>query len=215
MSVESKVRGHFHADAARFDAIYEEDNGPVTKFIDHVWRGVVRRRLDLAIEKLAPFEGRTYLDVGCGSGRFCHAYAQRGAAKVVGVDFAPGMIDIANQLAKQIGVTDRCEFRVGAFPEAVTDGPFDGSSAMGFFDYIEHPAPILRRMHELTRATMMASFPKSGEWRVPLRRLRFWMIGCPLFLYSEAQTRQLLKDAGIERYDWIELDRDYVVVAHP
>jgi 2-polyprenyl-3-methyl-5-hydroxy-6-metoxy-1,4-benzoquinol methylase len=212
MSVEDKVRVHFHADAARFDAIYEQEKGPLTRFIDHVWRGVVRRRLDLAIEKLAPFEGRTYLDVGCGSGRFCHAYAQQGAKKVVGVDFAPAMIDIANQLARELKVEDRCEFRVGAFPEVVPDGPFDGSSAMGFFDYIEHPVPILARMRELTSSTLIASFPKSGEWRVPIRRARFWMIGCPLFLYSEKRTREVLAAAGITRYDWIELDRDYVVV---
>ncbi|PYM04517.1 MAG: hypothetical protein DMD82_14185 [Candidatus Rokuibacteriota bacterium] len=213
MSVEQKVRGHFDADAQRFDAIYEERKGPVTRFIDHVWRGVVRRRLDLALEKLAPFEGHTYLDVGCGSGRFCHAYAQRGAARVVGVDFAPAMIDIASRLAGELGVADHCEFRIGAFPDAVPDGPFDCSSAMGFFDYIEDPAPILARMRELTRATLIASFPKSGEWRAPLRRLRFWMIGCPLFLYSEAGVRKLLAGAGIDRHDWIELDRDYVVVA--
>src|SRR5437762_4678103 len=156
MSVEQKVRGHFHADAKRFDAIYEERKGPVTRFIDHVWRGVVRRRLELALEKLAPFEGRTYLDVGCGSGRFCHAYAQQGAARVVGVDFAPAMIEIAERLAKELEVSDRCEFRVGAFPEAVPDGPFDGSSAMGFFVYIDDPAPILRRMRELTRSTLIA-----------------------------------------------------------
>src|SRR5687767_14651562 len=128
MSVEQKVRGHFHADAARFDAIYEEDKGPVTRFIDHVWRGVVRRRLDLAMEKLVPFEGRTYLDVGCGSGRFCHAYARAGARHVLGVDFAPAMIEIADRLAKDFEVQDRCEFRVGAFPEAVPESAFDGSS---------------------------------------------------------------------------------------
>jgi 2-polyprenyl-3-methyl-5-hydroxy-6-metoxy-1,4-benzoquinol methylase len=212
MSVEQKVRGHFHADAKRFDAIYEEEKGPVTRFIDHVWRGVVRRRLDLALEKLAPFEGRTYLDVGTGSGRFCHAYAQRGAAKCVGVDFAPAMIEIADDLAKRLGVQDRCEFRVGAFPEAVPDGPFDGSSAMGFFDYIDDPVPILTRMRELTSSVLIASFPKSAEWRVPLRRLRFWMIGCPLFLYSESRVREIAKQAGITNYEWIEMDRDYVIV---
>ncbi len=212
MSVEEEVRRHFHADARRFDSIYDEQKGPVTRFIDHVWRGVVRRRLDLAIDRLAPFAGRTYLDVGCGSGRFCHAYAERGAKKVVGVDFAPGMIDIANQLAQQFGVADRCEFRVGTFPEVVPDGPFDCSSGMGFFDYIEHPVPILARMRELTTSTVIASFPKSGEWRVPMRRVRFWMIGCPLFLYSEAKTRKIVAEAGIKKYDWIELDRDYVVI---
>src|SRR5438034_7563348 len=106
MSVEQKVRGHFDADAQRFDAIYEERKGPVTRFIDHVWRGVVRRRLELALEKLAPFEGRTYLDVGCGSGRFCHAYAQRGAARVGGGDFAPAMIAMAGRRAREREVCD-------------------------------------------------------------------------------------------------------------
>ena len=212
MSVEEKVRVYFHADAARFDSIYEEEKGPITRFIDHVWRGVVRRRLDLAVEKLAPFEGRTYLDVGTGSGRFCHAYALKGARKCVGVDFAPAMIEIANKLAADLKIADRCDFRVGGFPEAVTDGPFDGSSAMGFYDYIDKPLPILKRQWELTSSTLIASFPKANEWRVPLRRLRFLMNGCPLFLYTESQTRDLLKQAGIEKFEWIELDRDYVVV---
>ncbi len=212
MSVEDKVRDYFHADAARFDSIYEERKGPVTRFIDHVWRGVVRRRLDLALDKLAPFEGRTYLDVGTGSGRFCHAYALRGARKAVGVDFAPAMIEIAKKLAADLKVADRCEFRVGGFPEAVTDGPFDGSSAMGFFDYIDQPLPILTRMWELTSSTLIASFPKAHEWRVPLRRARFWMNRCPLFLYTEPQTRGLLAQAGIKNYEWIDFGRDYVVV---
>jgi len=214
VSVEQQVRKHFHADAERFDAIYNENKGPVERFIDNVWRGVVRRRLDLALERLAPLEGKSVLDVGCGSGRFCLAYAQHGAKRVVGVDFAEGMIAIANDYAQRLGVSDRCEFRVGTFPDAVTDGPFDASTGMGFFDYIEHPVPIVTRMRELTTQTMAMSFPKANEWRVPLRRMRFKRLGCPLFLYTEPQVRQILADAGVTKYDWINLDRDYVVVAH-
>ena len=214
MSVEQQVRKHFHADAHRFDAIYDENKSAVDRFIDNVWRGVVRRRLDLTLEKLEPLQGKTVLDVGCGSGRYCLAYAERGASRVVGVDFAEGMIDLANEYARRLGVADRCEFRAGSFPEAVPDGPFDASTGMGFFDYIEKPVPIIARMRELTRSTMVMSFPKSVEFRVPLRRLRFKLIGCPLFLYSESQVRQILKDAGVERYDWIPLDRDYIVIAH-
>ena len=40
---------------------------------------------------------------------------------------------------------------------------------MGFFDYIEHPVPIIARMRELTRGKMIMSFPKAVEWRVPVR----------------------------------------------
>ncbi len=214
MSVEEKVRDHFHADARRFDAIYEDDKGPLTKFIDNVWRGVVRRRLELNLERLEPIAGKTILDVGCGSGRYCIAYAERGAARVVGVDFAAAMIDLANEMAARTGVADRCEFRAGMFPDVVTDGPFDASTANGFFDYIEDPVPIIARMRELTGQTMIMSFPKAVEWRVPVRRVRFWLSGCPLFLYTEGRVRKILAAAGVTRYEWIALDRDYVVVAH-
>lgn len=212
--VEQKVREHFHADARRFDAIYEERKGPFTRFVDNWWRGVVRKRLEVNLERLEPIAGKTILDVGCGSGRFCIAYAERGASHVVGVDFAEAMIDIANQIAREAGVADRCEFIAGAFPEAVEGaGTFDASTANGFFDYVERPAPLIARMREMTRGTMIMSFPKAVEWRVPVRRVRFWLKGTPLFLYTEKQVRQLLAEAGVTAYEWIDLDRDYLIVA--
>jgi len=213
VSTEQKVQDHFHDDANRFDAIYEEDKGPFSRFVDNVWRGVVRRRLTLTVDKLQPIEGKTILDVGCGSGRFCIAFAQKGAKHVLGVDFAPAMIDVANKLAKDASVESQCEFRTGAFPKDVPEGPFDYSTGLGFFDYIEDPVSVVRAMWEKTSSTLVASFPKAHEWRVPLRRLRFKMIGCPLYLYSEARARQVLADAGVTDYEWIELDRDYFVVA--
>jgi 2-polyprenyl-3-methyl-5-hydroxy-6-metoxy-1,4-benzoquinol methylase len=215
VSVEQHVRDHFHADARRFDAIYDEVKAPLARWIDDVWRGVVRRRLELTLRCLEPLAGKNLLDVGCGSGRYCLAYADRGAARVVGVDFAAGMIDLAQQYAERAGLAGRCEFRLGTFPEAVPDGPFDASTAMGFFDYVADPAPVVARMRELTRAVMVMSFPKSREWRAPIRRVRFRLIGCPLFLYSERQIRTVLSDAGVTEYDWIELDRDVIVVARP
>lgn len=214
MSVEQRVRSHFHADARRFDAIYEDDKSAITRWVDGVWRGVVRRRFDLTLDLLEPLAGKSVLDVGCGSGRYCIAYALRGAARVVGVDFAAAMIELALEHSGRYGVDDRCEFRAGLFPDAVPDGSFDASSAMGFFDYVEDPAPIIARMREMTRSTMIMSFPKRREWRVPIRRLRFLLSGCPLFLYSEANVREILSDAGVNEFEWIELDRDYVVSAH-
>jgi 2-polyprenyl-3-methyl-5-hydroxy-6-metoxy-1,4-benzoquinol methylase len=215
VSVDQKVQAHFDADARRFDAIYDDRKGPVSRWIDGVWRGVVRRRLDLTLGLLEPLAGKTVLDVGCGSGRFCVAYAERGAARVVGVDFAPKMIDLANDAARRLGVADRCDFRVGRFPDAVADGPFDACTALGFFDYVADPVPLVARMRELARRAVILSFPKAREWRVPVRRLRFWLNGCPLFLYTEAQVKDILTRAGLTDYDWIVLDRDYLVAARP
>ena len=213
MSTDTRVRDHFDADARRFDAIYEEDKGPFSRWMDSVWRGVVRRRQELAFQRLEPLQGKSLLDVGCGSGRYCFEYAQRGAGRVVGVDFAPAMIELARRYAETLGVTDRCEFRVGAFPDDVPESGFDAASAMGFFDYIADPVPVLTALREKTRATLVMSFPKALEWRVPMRRLRFMLLGCPLYLYTGGRLRSILTAAGIRRYDWIELDRDYLIVA--
>jgi 2-polyprenyl-3-methyl-5-hydroxy-6-metoxy-1,4-benzoquinol methylase len=213
VSVESRVRRHFEAGADRFDAIYDTRKGPVMRWVDNVWRGVVRRRFDLTLERVEPIAGRSFLDVGCGSGRYCLAVAQRGASRVVGVDFAGRMIQLAREHAERLGLGDRCDFRVGTFPEAVADGPFDVATALGFFDYIEEPIPIIRRMRDLARSTMVMSFPQAREWRAPLRRLRFLLAGCPLHLYTEARCREVLGAAGVELYEWVVLDRDYIVIA--
>lgn len=211
--VPEKVRRHFEADAERFDAIYRENKGPVERFIDCVWRGVVRRRLDLTLEALHPLEGKSILDVGCGSGRFCLAFAEGGASRVLGVDFAEAMIEIAREYARRLNLESQCEFRVGSYPEDVPERGFDAATALGFFDYIEEPLPLMRAMGDAAPAAVVMSFPKAREWRVPLRRLRFKRLGCPLFLYEEAQVRRLLKEAAFADFDWTELDRDYFVVA--
>jgi len=67
-------------------------------------------------------------------------------------------------------------------------------------------------MREMTRGKMIMSFPKAIEWRVPIRRARFWSKGTPLFLYRENQVKAILDAAGVTNYEWITLDRDYLIV---
>lgn len=215
LEVERKVRDHFHADATRFDAIYKKEKNAFASFVDNRWRGVVQKRLVVNVEKLEPLSGKSVMDVGCGSGRFCFEYAKHGATRVLGVDFASGMIDIANELAQDFGVQDQCEFRVGTFPQIIHDSdlPFDASTANGFFDYVAEPIPIIVKMREMTHGTMIMSFPKAIEFRIPLRRIRFWLKGTPLFLYRKKQLEGILEKAAVKDYDLIDLGRDYLVVA--
>ena len=96
--------------------------------------------------------------------------------------------------------------------EQLPDRPFDACTGNGFFDYEEEPVPIITRMRELTNGKSILSFPKALEWRVPLRRFRFWRKGTPLFLHREAQMHDILARPGATEYEVINLDRDYLVV---
>jgi 2-polyprenyl-3-methyl-5-hydroxy-6-metoxy-1,4-benzoquinol methylase len=214
VSTEERVRSHFDAEAKRFDEIYENRKGPLRWFVDDVWRGVVQKRFELTLELLAPLEGKRILDVGCGSGRYCIAYARRGAVKVVGIDYAPAMLELAERHAADAGVGGVCEFRQAAFPAGAGEGErFDGATAMGYFDYVQEPVAHLARMKELTSGTIVASFPNRSDLRAPLRRLRFALNGCPLFLYSRRGVQSVLTRAGVESFELCDLGRDYVIVA--
>jgi 2-polyprenyl-3-methyl-5-hydroxy-6-metoxy-1,4-benzoquinol methylase len=215
MSVEDRVRTYFDADAGRFDAIYEDEKGPFARFVDEVWRGVVRRRFELTLERLSPLEGKRILDVGCGSGRYCIAFALRGAAHVTGLDVAPAMLELARVHAERAGVSQACEFRVARFPESesASDEVFDCCTAMGYFDYVPTPVEHLERMRGLTSGTLVASFPKSGGLKALVRRGRFKLNGCPLFLYSRERIESILADAGIDRYELVDLGRDHILFA--
>src|SRR5204863_2120031 len=165
---------------------------------------------------LEPLEGKRILDVGCGSGRYCIAFALRGAAHVTGLDVAPAMLDLARKHAERAGVADACEFRIAQFPEpeAASDEVFDYCTAMGYFDYVPDPAEHLQRMRELTSGTIVASFPKAGGFKALVRRGRFKINRCPLFLYTREKIEAIVSRAGIERYELVELDRDYILFAH-
>jgi 2-polyprenyl-3-methyl-5-hydroxy-6-metoxy-1,4-benzoquinol methylase len=215
MSIEERVRTHFDADAKRFDEIYEDEKGPVARFVDQVWRGVVRRRFELTLDRLAPLDGKRVLDVGCGSGRYSVAFAQKGAAQVTGLDVAPAMLELAREHARRAGVADSCDFREAQFPDSEADSSeqYDCCTAMGYFDYVEMPAVHLRRMRELTAGTIVASFPKSSGFRTLIRRARFKLRRVPLFLYRRGRVEAVLTDAGIQRFELVELDRDYILFA--
>src|SRR5204863_393239 len=79
-------------------------------------------------------------------------------------------------------------------------GRYDAVMAMGFFDYVPDPVAMLKAMDQRAGGTLLMSFPKAREWRIPIRRLRFQLLRCPLYLYSEARVRRILRDAGVIHY---------------
>jgi magnesium-protoporphyrin O-methyltransferase len=58
-------------------------------------------------------EGRTMLDVGCGTGDLALSSLQRGAEHATGIDLAGGAIAQARSLAAERGLSDRSSFTAG------------------------------------------------------------------------------------------------------
>lgn len=61
------------------------------------------------------FRGMSILEVGCGVGHFHQTLLEQGAGTAVGMDLAERMIEEARAWARQRGLDQRTEYRVGDF----------------------------------------------------------------------------------------------------
>ena len=208
-AVESeKVRRYFDREADRFDAIYRREKGLTQRVVDRLFRQVLHHRFALALEWCGEVEGKKILDIGCGSGRYCIELAQRGA-EVVGLDFAPAMVEMARSAATAAGVADRCTFVQGDFLEWCEPHHFDICLAIGFFDYIDKPSIFLEKI-EKSAAEGIFSFPVRWTLRTPTRWLRLQAHGCPVYFYSSVEVERLLQEIGCGIAALKRLSRDYL-----
>ncbi|MFT5086174.1 MAG: ubiquinone/menaquinone biosynthesis C-methylase UbiE [Candidatus Latescibacterota bacterium] len=207
-----KVRRYFDGAAERFDAIYRSDKSVGQKLIDGLFRGVIHRRFELTFELLGSPEGKRVLDVGCGSARYAVELARRGA-EVVGLDFAAGMVELAQEAANEAGIADRCHFEQCDFLTWSDPGHFDICLAIGFFDYIDNPGVFLQQMRALEPQQCVFSFPIRWTLRTLPRWLRLNANGCPVYFYSADQVESLMRESGWEHVEVHRLSRDFLVHA--
>ncbi len=192
------VRRYFQKTARQFDQLYEQNNR-LSFRINRWLRGPMYRRFALTMRECDPAEGKTVLDVGCGSGRYAVALAERGAL-VTGIDFAESMLSLAQQLAAAHGVSAACHWIQADFLEWQCTGRFDISLAIGLFDYIADPLPYLAKMHQLSGQKVIFSFPKPGGWRSTQRRIRYRIRHCPLYFHTQASMTRCLQAAGFQSW---------------
>jgi 2-polyprenyl-3-methyl-5-hydroxy-6-metoxy-1,4-benzoquinol methylase len=206
------VRDYFDRAARRFDAIYESDKPLGQRLVDFLFRRVVLERFDL-ICALAPLRNEfTVLDVGCGPGRYSVALAKAGG-RVTGVDVSGPMIELARAEAARSGVAERCAFEVASFVDYRGTERADVVVATGYFDYLEDPSTHLRKMADLCRGRIFATFPKRWEVRVPIRKLRFALAGGFVRFYGRSEVRALFEGARLDSVALVDLGRDYVAIA--
>lgn len=209
-----KVRRYFDGQAERFDLIYRDEKNLSQKLVDRFFRGVIHRRFALTFESCGPVAGKRVLDIGCGSGRYAVEFARRGA-QVVGLDFAPNMVEMARAAAAKVGVADRCQIVQADFLDWTAPQRFDICLAIGFFDYTEEPGPYLKKMRSAVDERAICSFPIRWTLRSPTRWMRLRLSDCPVFFYDRAEVARLFQDTGWNTMTAHQLSRDFLAEARP
>jgi len=181
--------------APEFDTIYTGKKNPVSRTLDKWLRRDMYERFNWVMRKSGDIRGKTVCDVGCGSGRFVSALAQKGA-RVTGLDFAPTMLKLAEELVKQDGVADRCDFVLSDVLDWKTERKFDEVIAIGFWDYVADPLPRLQVIRSITTGRFLSAWPRAGTMRASVRNLRLKMAGCPVYFWSRSQVDDYLRKAG-------------------
>ena len=170
----------------------------------------MRLRFEKSLEYCQPVEGCTVLDIGCGPGHYCVAFARRGAKKVTGIDFSKDMIEIAKRRVFSFGLSEKCELIIQDFFEYNPLNKFDFTIVMGVMDYIKHAEVFITRVAELTQKRSCFSFPCDRGFLALQRKIRY-LKRCPLYMYKYNQLDNLFRKLFDNKYRIEKIDRDFFV----
>ncbi len=190
-----RTQAFFDAYARDFDAIYGTRRNWVNRVLNPWLRRSMALRFERTLAGCQPTSGASVLDVGCGPGHYGVALAKRGAERVVGIDFAPNMIQIARDHAVGAGVEDICKFEEVRVEDFRPHEPFDFVVVNGFMDYVADASDMIERLLSWARVAAFFSFPAAGGilgWQRQLRYRR----RCDLFLYRRSQLEHLFRERG-------------------
>ncbi len=216
MATAKSAEAFFHGYAHDFNAIYDDERkqNAVTALLNRTFRKSMLLRYKESLLRCSPIEGKTVLDIGSGPGHYTVALAEKGAAKVVSMDPADGMLEIAKMRAQQANVVERCEFVKCMLQDYRPQEKFTYSIAMGVMDYILNPLPFLEHVFSITSDKAMFSFPSADGLLAIYRRQRY-KTKTPLKLYERYEIEALLDHLKPRRYDIQPIERDFFVEVRP
>jgi 2-polyprenyl-3-methyl-5-hydroxy-6-metoxy-1,4-benzoquinol methylase len=209
-----RTQDFFHRYADGFDAIYSNKTGLANDVVNRVLRKSMKLRFLKSIAGCSPIRGRSVLDVGCGPGHYSITLAQGGAARILGLDFAEGMLDLARQHAERAGVAEKCQFVAADFLSYRFSEIFDYVIVMGFMDYMKEARAVVEKVLSVTGLHAFFSFPAAGGILAWQRKLRY-RSRCELFLYTQANLENLLRSLPGVEFQIERIARDFFVTASP
>ncbi len=216
MSDAARVEQYFTRSAVLFDSLYDAENAAsAVKWLNRTFRRDIYERFRLTLDHVQGHRLQSVLDVGCGSGRYEVGLAGIGVRKIVALDVSPGMIQLAREnTGNRSEMQASLEFVQQDFAAFQASGTFDAVLAMGFFDYVQDPLPVLQRMRGFARHSVIASFPSVSWYRTPIRKVRYFAKHCPVYFYRRSHIDRLALSAGFARHEITKIagaGQDYFV----
>jgi ubiquinone/menaquinone biosynthesis C-methylase UbiE len=166
-------------------------------------RLIDEREKKAVLAALDPVEGRSILEIACGTGRFTVTLAERGA-DAVGLDISVPMLRQGREKARSTAVSGRLEFARGdASRLPFPDDHFDSVFAMRFFHLADTPVSFLGEMCRVSREQVFFDTFR----RFSTRSAYNWALPMGSRLYSRQEVDRLLGDVGLEltraEHDWV------------
>lgn len=188
-----------------------EGTGPVK--VAYAYRGKSKLDVLLGPRFFQDIKDKTVIDFGCGLGHESIEMAQRGAARVIGVDIREDFLARARQKAEEEGVADYCTFATKPTERA------DVVVSLDSFEHFDDPAGVLRLMSDyLVRGGIVyASF--GPPWYHPYGGHMFSIFPWAHLVFTEramlnwrrhfrpAQTAQSIEACGLNKMTVARFER--------
>jgi len=210
----AEIKTFFDDYAEDFSSIYKEDEkkrSAFNKAMDKLYRKDIEIRFDTTIALTEKDSIKTVLDIGCGPGHFVVKFLEQGK-DVTALDIAPSMLEITKQRVDSMQINSKFETILADYAEYEFANKFDAVCVMGFFDYVQEPVKILKKLLTETNKELYLYFPDDKGWLAWQRKIRYGWRNCPLYLYSKEYLDEILKEADCFHLAEIkETDRGYFV----
>lgn len=209
-----KQKTYWNREFENFDAIYSHNKGLFGNVMDKLVRWDMYKRFEFTIGNSEPIKDWSFLDVGCGTGRYSLEYARRGARFVLGLDISENMIETCKKRATEMGLSDCTNFVVTDLMDYKPDREFNVCIGIGLFDYIKKPEPVIQKMRACVRNRIIVSFPTVWTWKAPVRKIKLGVGQCDVFFYTRNQVRSIIEGSGFRDYVIEKIGQLYCVVAN-
>lgn len=208
-----KQKDYWNRAIDHFDSIYSHEKSFIGNLVDRLVRWDMYKRFQYTMDKAEPISGRTFLDVGFGTGRYSLEFIARGARFVVGIDVSDKMIETCRERAMKMGAADRTGFLLTDLMQYNPDRQFDVCIGIGLFDYIRDPLPVIEKMRATVTGKVIMSFPLLWTWKAPVRKVQLGLKGCDSFFYTKGQVMALVMEAGFRDFTIEKIGQLYCVTA--
>jgi 2-polyprenyl-3-methyl-5-hydroxy-6-metoxy-1,4-benzoquinol methylase len=193
------ARSYFDRLAPEYDRAFRlQGHGPVSALVNRFFRGPTFARRMRLLESLfaqTGLQGRSVLDLGCGSGQVSLLAASMGA-RVHGIDIAPRMLAIARDAAEHAGLAAAARFEEGDV-STVALPPSDVVLLVGVVEYYADFQPLVRRAAEAARGMLVVAHTNRVAYRMLLRKLLFSMDGAALYFHPMTDVAAAAESGGV------------------